>query len=72
MTFKDFLENQIENDEYFFFSDTEGDDVYIYFSGDPSICVKVMRKYEFENRELLAKDISELLIFACETYNEPY
>lgn len=67
MTYKDFLENQkIENEDYFFFSDTDGEDIYIYFSADPNICFKVMRKYEFENREMLASDISELITFACE------
>ena len=67
MTYKDFLENQkIENEDYFFFSNTDGEDIYIYFSTDPSICFQVMRKYEFENREMLASDVSELITFACE------
>lgn len=66
MTYKDFLENQIEDAEYFFFSNIDGDDIYIYFSADPSVSVKVMRKYEYENREMLARDVSELINFACE------
>ena len=72
MTYKDFLENQIEDAEYFFFSNIDGDDIYIYFSADPSICFKVMRKYEYENREMLASDVSELITFACEEVELSY
>ena len=66
MTFKDFIENQIDVEEYCFFSEIDGDDVYIHFSIEPEVYVKVMSKYEYENREVLPSDISELLVFACE------